>query len=306
MPDNSDATLETTPPAVDPFAEDDKDFDAREPALGASVWAEAEHRASELIRTATGKSLPDHLRAALSAGPGTQMLAIGASGGALALDLLRDAPEAALVCIDANAEWLRPWNERARGLKLNAQFVAVDLDSIELEPRAFDAIVCHAVLYRTVELERVADQIRRALRPGGSVIIVDVVTRNGHAMWGETREVVRPIWKTLPAKYRLNHTAYTVPLIDDVIWEPDPIPSGVKFARPEDVLPVIEERFSAEHFVPYFSLCRRFFDSMYGPNYDLGMPLDRAIFNWIWQLDMHYLAIGRLRPETFFGVYRAR
>jgi hypothetical protein len=36
------------------------------------------------------------------------------------------------------------------------------------------------------------------------------------------------------------------------------------------------------------------------------MPLDRAIFNWIWQLDMHYLAIGRLRPETFFGVYRAR
>lgn len=58
------------------------------------------------------------------------------------------------------------------------------------------------------------------------------------------------------------------------------------------------------HHVPYFTLSRRFFDTMYGPNFDLSAPIDRALFEWIWQLDCHYLQSGQLRPETFFGVYR--
>jgi len=288
------------------FGDDDNDGEEFPVAAPASAWSEAENRASALIRRLTGKTLSDHLLAALSARPGVQMLALGAGAGGVAVELLPHAPDAGLACIDSNAEWLQPGRQRARELAVDARFAAVDLDTIELEPRAFDLICCHAALYRVIELERMADQIQRALRPGGSFVVVDVVTRNGHAMWGETREVVQAIWKTLPAKFRLNHTAYTVPLIDDVIWEPDPLPSGVKTARPEDILPVIERRFSTEHFIPYYSLCRRFFDSMYGPNYDMAAPLDRAIFNWIWQLDRHYIEAKRLRPETFFAIYRTR
>jgi hypothetical protein len=43
---------------------------------------------------------------------------------------------------------------------------------------------------------------------------------------------------------------------------------------------------------------------MYGPNYDLNLPLDRAIAEWVWELDQLVLAEGRLPPETFFGVFR--
>ena len=75
-------------------------------------------------------------------------------------------------------------------------------------------------------------------------------------------------------------------------------------ARSEAILPAIAERFEALHYVPYFSLSRRFFDTMYGPSYDLTAPLDRAVFDWIWEMDVHHLATEKLRPETFFGMYR--
>jgi hypothetical protein len=45
---------------------------------------------------------------------------------------------------------------------------------------------------------------------------------------------------------------------------------------------------------------------MYGPNYDLSRPLDRAIVDWLWALDCESLDRGELAPETFFGIYDAR
>jgi ubiquinone/menaquinone biosynthesis C-methylase UbiE len=302
----ADAPGADAPGADEPGDDGAPDSGSAAATWAASAWSEAEARASALIRRSTGDGLSDHLLSRLGVRPGVQMLAIGAAAGGLATELMQHTPQAEMVCIDSRPEWLEAGRRRARELALNAQFAAVDLDTIELEPRAFDLAFCHAALHRVVALEAVADQIKRALRPGGTLLIVDVVTRNGHAMWPETREVATAIWKTLPVQFRLNHTAYTTPLIDDAIWEPEPLPSGAESARPEDILPVLEARFSTQAFVPYFSLARRFFDSMYGPNYDFAAPLDRAVFNWIWQLDIHYLAAKRLRPETFFGIYRAR
>jgi hypothetical protein len=161
------------------------------------------------------------------------------------------------------------------------------------------------VLHRVMGLEALADQIELGLRRGGTLVAVELAARNDYRMWPETRQIAHSLWATLPAKYRLNHTAHGTPLIDDEIWEPEPRNNRGLDSRSEDVLPVLNGRFSREHYVPYFSLCRRFFDTMYGPNYDLREPLDLAIFNWIWQLDIHYLAAERLRPETFFAVYRA-
>jgi SAM-dependent methyltransferase len=155
-----------------------------------------------------------------------------------------------------------------------------------------------------IELERLMEEIGRTLRPGGVFLTVDVVTRNGYLMWPETREVVAAIWKALPARFRANHTAYDAPLIDDEIWEADTSTAGMECARSEAILPAIAERFEALHYVPYFSLSRRFFDTMYGPSYDLTAPLDRAVFDWIWEMDVHHLATKKLRPETFFGMYR--
>ena len=186
-----------------------------------SAWVEAETRASALIRQSTGNDLVGHLLERLCAHPGTRMLSLGSGPGGIEIELARKAPEAKVVCVDINPDLLRLGRQRAEALALKVQFAEGDLNTVALPPGAFDLVFCHAALHHVIELEALADQIKRTLRPGGVLITVDVVTRNGYLMWPETREVVQAIWKTLPVKFRLNHTGHPAPLIDDEIWEAD-------------------------------------------------------------------------------------
>ncbi len=283
-------------------------------AWAATAWSEAETRAAAMIRSKTGDDLAGHLRDRLRSRPGTRppgaaaegrMLALGANAGAFAIEFARQVPGAAMVCLDNSPERLRLGRQIAAELALDLRFVEADPATAEFDRGSFDLVFCHALLHQIIELEPLMDRIARALRPDGRFVAVDLVTRNSYRMRPETRDIVRAIWPTLPARFRLNHTAYAAPLIDDRIWEPDIPPNAEPDAAPAEILPVIERRFATEFFVPYFSLSRRFFDTMYGPNYDLAAPLDQAVFNWVWQLDVHYLETKRLRPEAFFGMYRA-
>ncbi len=269
-----------------------------------SSWTEVERRAQVLIRATTGNDLAGHVVERLNRRSGVRMLSLGSGPGGVELGLAQGAPHAELVCTDINPQLLELGRQRAKDLKLNVQFTEADLNTVELPQAEFDVVFCHASLHHVIELERVAQQIIRTLRPGGVLITVDVVTRNGYLMWPETRKEVEAIWRTLPEKFHLNHTAYSEPRLDDEIWEADTSVSGMECARSEDILQVLQRNFVAEHYVPYFSISRRFFDTMYGPNFNLASPLDRAIVEWIWELDLYYLMTRRLRPETFFGVYR--
>jgi SAM-dependent methyltransferase len=268
------------------------------------AWIEAETRAANLIRQATGNDLVGHLLERLRGSPVSRMLSLGSGPGGVELEVARHVPDAVTLCLDINPELLRLGRERAEAEGLAVEFAEADLNTVDLPTGAFDVVFCHAALHHVIELERLMQEIGRTLRPGGVLLTVDVVTRNGYLMWPETREIVAAIWKALPARFRVNHTVYDAPLIDDEIWEADTSAAGMECARSEAILPAIAERFEPVHYVPYFSLSRRFFDTMYGPSYDLTAPLDKAVFDWIWEMDLHHLATQKLRPETFFGMYR--
>jgi hypothetical protein len=164
-------------------------------------------------------------------------------------------------------------------------------------------VFCHASLHHILDLEHVAGEIRKSLREGGVLITVDVCTRNGYLMWPETHEVVRALFQTLPGRFRVNHTAYGRPKVDETIWEADTSAVSMECIRAQEIIPVLAKTFRVRQFVPYFSICRRLLDTMYGPNYDLKMPLDAVILNWLWELDLADLRSNKLKPETFFGIY---
>src|SRR2546425_5763962 len=268
-------------------------------------WVEAESRAEHLIRRVTGDYECGHVVRHLNPKSDSRMLSLGSGPAGVEISLAQRVPFAEIVCTDINAELLTLGRQRAQDLELNVKFEVADLNYIELSPRDFDVVFCHASLHRVIELERLAEQIKRTLRPHGVLITVDVITRNGYLMWPETRQVVKNIWKTLPEKFRFNHTSSNTPRLDEEILEADTSENGMECARSEDIMRALNNNFLTEHYVPLFSLARRFFDTMYGPNYDLAAALDRSIFDWIWELDLYYLATGKLQPETFFGVSSA-
>jgi 2-polyprenyl-3-methyl-5-hydroxy-6-metoxy-1,4-benzoquinol methylase len=77
---------------------------------------------------------------------------------------------------------------------------------VPLPADLYDVVFCHATLHHVLELEHLADQIQRTLKPGGRLIVEDVIKRNGSPMWPETKEVIASIWRTLPANYRINQS----------------------------------------------------------------------------------------------------
>ena len=208
-----------------------------------------------------------------------------------------------MVCVDLNPDLVRLGSERARSEGLNIEFQVGDLNLIDLPAAKYDLVFCHASLHHVLELQRIGEQIRKTLRPGGELITIDVCTRNGYLMWPETREIVQRLFRSLPPKFRMNHTGYAKPKLDQEIWENDTSMVSMGCIRAQEIVPLLDRTLKTVHYVPYFSISRRLLDTMYGPNFDLQQPLDQALFNWIWELDTYYLDSQLLKPETFFGIY---
>ena len=268
------------------------------------VWNEIGDRVQELIRRRTGDNVLGHVVSRLRSREGARMVSLGSGACGVELEIARRAPGADVLCMDINPALLERGRQAAEAEGLRLRSAEADLNTVELPRAEFDVIFCHASLHHVLELERLIAQMRDALRPGGALVVVDVITRRGYRMWPETRKAVQALFDTLPARYRLNHTAYLPEkAVDRKIWDTDTRSEGMECLRSDQIVPLLERAFQVRARVDSHSICRRFFDTMYGPNYDLARPLDRAIVDWLWDLDRYYLETGALRPETFFGVY---
>jgi ubiquinone/menaquinone biosynthesis C-methylase UbiE len=267
-------------------------------------WIEIETRATELIKRSTGNDVTGHLIQRLRPENGKRMISLGSGPGGIELSIAAVVPGIDITCTDFNPVLLDLGRQRASKQGAAVRFEQMDLNSVTLPKAEFDIVFCHAALHHVIELERLAEQIRRCLRPGGELIVVDVVTPSGYLMWAETRDVVQDLWRTLPKEMRINHTAYSSgPRPDREVWEVDTSQTGMECIRSGEIIPILKNNFVCKQFVPYFSICRRFFDTMYGPNYDLSNPLHCSVLNFIWELDCYYIESRILKPETFFGIY---
>lgn len=181
-------------------------------------WVEAERRAAEIVRQTTGGTLYDHIYGRLRSNQRARLLSLGSGPGGLELEFARAVPSAEIVCLDVNPTLLNLGRDRAAEEGLSVSFELADLNTVVLPNASYDLVFAHASLHHVIELEHVAEQIRRTLRPGGEFITVDVITPNGFRLWPENREVATKLFQSLPPKYRVNHTAYDTKRVDEMLW----------------------------------------------------------------------------------------
>lgn len=273
------------------------------------VWNEVEKKFSEQIRRTAGvDGLPEYIAKHTAKRKRINLLSLGS--GACGVELAMVAPllksqgtAMTLTSVDINDEILNQAKEEADKRDIDFLGVAQDINKLRLEPNSYDVIMAYAAMHHFEKLDKISAEINKALKPNGIFITVDIPTRNGYLMWPETRSLVDMIWQVLPKKYKWDHTVSKIPIYMSKYPDVDYSIGSFECANSEEIIPALRKHLKEVQYVPTFAFARRFFDTKFGPNFNLQKPVDRAIFELLMKLDQLLVEAQALKPETFFGVY---
>jgi SAM-dependent methyltransferase len=114
------------------------------------------------------------VRAALAVRPGERVLDVGCGSGFYAEELLAEVgPEGSVVGVDVSPQMLAVAAKRCERFP-NVAFHEGEATALPVEEASFDAALCVQVLEYVPDATAALAQMRRALRPGGRVVVWDV------------------------------------------------------------------------------------------------------------------------------------
>jgi 2-polyprenyl-3-methyl-5-hydroxy-6-metoxy-1,4-benzoquinol methylase len=273
------------------------------------IWNEVERKFSDYIEQATGvRGLSEYVARATKGRKTLKVLSLGS--GACGVELLALAPRLAeqgctieLTSADINGDVIAQAQEEAQ--KRGVAFVGLtqDINKLKLKPNTYDVIMAYAALHHFENISHVAKEINKALKPKGMFVTVDIPSRNGYLLWDETKVILDKLWKIMPAKYKWDHTVTKIPIYMASFPNVDYSINSFECSNSEAIIPALRKHMRETVFVPAFAMVRRFFDTKFGPNYDLRRDWDRNFFAFVTEMDHALVTSGKLQPETFFGVY---
>jgi SAM-dependent methyltransferase len=203
-------------------------------------------------------------------------------------------------CVELNPDMLERGRRAAAqaGVAARMNFLQVDLNGWSAA-HEYDVVIANQTLHHVLNLEKLFAEIRRSLRPGGSLVISDMIGRNGHQRWPEALALVREFWRKLPPSYRFNQGR----LRYEEIYE-DWDCSGESFEgiRAQDILPLLVEHFHFELFVAFANIIDPFVDRVFGKNFDPAASWDRSFIDQVHERDEKEIASGRIKPTHILAV----
>lgn len=170
-----------------------------------------------------------------------------------------------------------------------------DLNKIVLQPEAYDLVVTQSCLHHVLELEHLAFEIWKSLRPGGVLWINDFIGES-QFQWVDKRwDIAQYVFKLIPDELRWDS-------INQRRHKPHrPVPgklvSPFEAIRSEEIIPVFLEHFdvlekglsnSILHLISHQGLYSTFASSERG----------REMFESLWQLDRILIESGTLPPVS--------
>jgi SAM-dependent methyltransferase len=237
-----------------------------------------------------------------------RLVSLGAGHGETELGIAKRLADAGienleLELLELNGQMLERAVADAAQLGLGDRVLPVeaDLNTWTAQSDA-DVFFANHSLHHVVELERLFAEVKRTMRPGGVLLVNDMIGRNGHVRWPEARAIVDLVWATLPEKYRWNRYAGRA---DESYPDIDCSSEGFEGVRAQDILPLLLESFHPDVYVTFANVIDPFVDRLYGPNFDPADPADVALIEALGRLDEAALDLAIVTPTHLIGSFRA-
>ncbi len=111
--------------------------------------------------------------------PGPRVLDVGVGPGTSALELARSDPHLRIVGLDLSATMVHAAARHAARAGLPLPLTRGDALALPFRDGAFDAVTGHSLLYLLPDPPAALREIRRVLRPGGAVVVLEPRARRG-------------------------------------------------------------------------------------------------------------------------------
>ena len=204
-------------------------------------------------------------------------------------------------CLDLNPEMLERGRvaAEAEGLGAFFEYEAGDFNSWKANGETYTGVIAIHSLHHVVQLEHLFEQLEKALRPGGYLIVNDMIGRNGHARWPEALEHVHRFWQELPPSYRYNQQLRRH---EELYENWDCSMDGFEGIRAQDILPLLNERFHFGVFIPFSNIVDVFVDRGFGYNFDREAEWDRSFIDRVQAFDENALLNRIVTPTKMLAV----
>ena len=179
------------------------------------------------------------------------------------------------------------------------RLVPMDLNQWVPKEKTYTGVMANHSLHHMVELEAIFANTHSALRLDGVFVSNDMIGRNGHMRWPEAQRIVEQIWGFLPDRLKYNHQ---LNVLDETFVNRDCSKVSFEGIRAQDILPLLVTRFQFSHFLGYGGLIDLFVDRGYGHNFDPNDAKDRALIDFIHELNELTLEHGIIKPTIMFAV----
>ena len=207
-------------------------------------------------------------------------------------------------CVELNPAMLERGRALAAETGLHAHVLPVEGDFNKWQPtQPYHAVMANQSLHHVLALEHLFDAILAAIKPSNGVLVTsDMIGRNGHMRWPEALSIVEEYWLTLDEKYKKNRQLKRVEN-EFVNW--DCSTEGFEGIRAQDILPLLNQQFHFDLFIPFGNVVAPFVDRSFGPNFDINNADDRAFIDAVHARDEAEIASGRIKPTQMFAVLSA-
>lgn len=239
----------------------------------------------------------------------TRLVSLGAGNGDTEIGIasrLRDRgiENLELTLLELNPQMLERAVTDANKLGLADRVIAkqTDLNSWQADGNS-DVYLANHSLHHVVNLEGLFTEVKTSLDPEGVLLVNDMIGRNGHVRWPEAADLLRRIWDVAPEDYRWNPFLRGV---EDVYPDIDCSTSGFEGVRAQDILPLLLERFHPDVYISFLNVADPFIDRVYGPNFDIDSPEDRAFIDALGRLDDAAIDLQLVTPTHLIGSFRTQ